>query len=71
MTQTEKYIWLLNTIHQSRSEGISLKEISEKWKDYMSTEKGLDRATFNRWKAGIELQFHVNVCYQTTVCKAV
>lgn len=59
MTQTEKYIWLLNTIHQSRSRGITLKEISDKWQDYMSTEKGLDRATFNRWKAGIELQFHV------------
>ncbi len=61
MTQTEKYIWLLNTIHQSRSRGISLREISNKWRDYMSTEKPLDRATFNRWKAAVELQFHVNI----------
>ncbi|WP_301425223.1 YafY family protein [Bacteroides caecimuris] len=61
MTQTEKYIWLLNTIHQSRSRGISLREISDKWRDYMSTEKPLDRATFNRWKTAVELQFHVNI----------
>ncbi len=61
MTQTEKYIWLLNTIHKSRSRGVTLKEISEKWKDYMSTEKSLDRTTFNRWKEAIELQFHVTI----------
>ena len=61
MTQTEKYIWLLNTIHQSRSRGLSLREISEKWKDYMSTEKPLDRATFNRWKEAIGLQFHIDI----------
>lgn len=61
MTQTEKYIWLLNTIHQSRDRGISLKEISDKWRDYMSTEKPLDRTTFNRWKAAIELQFKIDI----------
>ena len=61
MTQTEKYIWLLNTIHRSRGRGLSLKEISDKWRDYMAKEKPLDRATFNRWKAAIELQFKVDI----------
>ncbi|MCM1450724.1 MAG: WYL domain-containing protein [Clostridium sp.] len=61
MTQTEKYIWLLNTIHQSRSKGLTLREISDKWRDYMSTDKPLDRATFNRWKDAVGLQFHVDI----------
>jgi len=59
MTQTEKYIWLLNTIH--RAGEISLKDLSERWKEYMSTEKPLDRATFNRWKEAIGLQWDVNI----------
>lgn len=60
MTQTEKYIWLLNVIHHSHG-GISLKDISEKWKDYMGTTKDLDRSTFTRWREAIQLQFHVTI----------
>lgn len=59
MTQTEKYIWLLNTIH--RAGAISLKDLSERWKEYMSTDKPLDRATFNRWKEAIGLQWNINI----------
>lgn len=58
MTQTEKYIWLLNTIHNSRV-GLTRREISDKWE--MLTGKPLDRATFMRWKDAVELQFHVNM----------
>ena len=62
MTQTEKYIWLLKTIHDAASRGgISLREIGEKWKDKMSTEKPLDRTTFNRWIEAIGLQFGVTI----------
>lgn len=62
MTQTEKYIWLLKTIHEAASRGgISLREIGEKWKDKMSTEKPLDRTTFNRWIEAIGLQFGVTI----------
>lgn len=58
MTQTEKYIWLLNTILYSRV-GLTRREISDKWE--MKMGKPLDRATFTRWKEAVELQFHVNI----------
>ena len=58
MTQTQKYIWLLNTIHQSGECGISLREISDKWlTDQNYSDKPLDRATFNRWKDAIQEHF--------------
>ena len=60
MTQTQKYIWLLNTIHQSGERGLSLREISDKWKTEQNlSDKPLDRATFNRWKDAIQEQFDV------------
>lgn len=60
MTQTQKYIWLLNTIHRSGERGISLREISDKWlAKHNISDKPLDRATFNRWKDAIQEQFDV------------
>lgn len=62
MTKTEKYIWILKTIHDSKSRGgISLRDISEKWKDKMSTDKPLNRTTFSRWIDEIGLQFGVTI----------
>ena len=62
MTQTQKYIWLLNTIHQSGERGLSRREISDKWlKDQNLSDKPLDRTTFNRWKDAIQEQFHIKI----------
>lgn len=59
MTQTEKYIWLIDTIYKAGK--ISLKELSTRWCDYMglNIDEKLHRATFNRWKDDIYLQFGI------------
>ncbi|MCH5326834.1 MAG: WYL domain-containing protein [Duncaniella sp.] len=64
MTQTEKYIWLINTIHKAKR--ISLADISDQWREYagLNVDEKLSRATFNRWKDDIYLQFGVIISCQ-------
>lgn len=64
MTKTEKYIWLIDTIY--RAKRISLKEISQRWQDYagLNINENLHRATFNRWKDDIYLQFGIIIACQ-------
>lgn len=66
MTQTEKYIWLIDTIY--RAKNISLDDISQQWRDYvgLNAEEKLHRATFNRWKDAILMQFGIEIkCRKT------
>lgn len=53
MTQTEKHIWLIDTIR--RAGRISLEDISAKWQDCedLSGGKPLLRCKFNRWRTAI------------------
>lgn len=64
MTQTEKYIWLIDTIYRAKQ--ISLQEISLRWRDYMglNCDEGLHRASFTRWKDAIFEQFGVIISCQ-------
>ena len=64
MTQTEKYIWLIDTIYKAKK--ISLEEISQQWRDYLglNVDEKLHRATFNRWKDEIYLQFGIMISCQ-------
>lgn len=59
MTQTEKYIWLIDAIY--RGKFVTLEEISAMWRDYagLPVEEKLPRATFNRWKDAIYEQFGI------------
>ena len=59
MTKIEKQIWLIDTIYKAKK--ISLKDISSKWRDYLglNVDEKLHRATFNRWKDEIYLQFGI------------
>lgn len=64
MTQTEKYIWLIDTIYKAKK--ISLEDISQKWRDYvgLNVDEKLHRATFNRWKDEIFMQFGIMISCQ-------
>ena len=64
MTQTEKYIWLIDTIYKAKK--ISLEDISQQWRDYvgLNVDEKLHRATFNRWKDEIFLQFGIMISCQ-------
>ena len=64
MTQTEKYIWLIDTIYKAKK--ISLEDISQQWRDYLglNVDEKLHRATFNRWKDEIYLQFGIIISCQ-------
>ncbi|MCH5221290.1 MAG: WYL domain-containing protein [Muribaculaceae bacterium] len=61
MTQTEKYIWLIDTIYKAKK--ISLEDISQQWRDYagLNADEKLHRATFNRWKDEIFSQFGIMI----------
>lgn len=61
MTQTEKHIWLIETIR--RAGRISLEELSQKWRDNeeLSRGKDLQRCTFNRWRIQIAMQYGVDI----------
>ena len=61
MTQTEKHIWLIDTIR--RAGRISLDDISAKWQDCeeLSGGRPLLRCKFNRWRTAILMQFGVNI----------
>lgn len=64
MIQLQKYIWLIDTIR--RAGKISLEEISTRWErnQELSDHKPLSRATFNRWKDAILLQFGIIISCQ-------
>lgn len=64
MTQIEKYIWLIKTI--SRAGKISFSELSELWERHTDLSYGqpLTRASFNRWKDAILLQFGIDIACQ-------
>ena len=61
MTQKEKYIWLIDTIYRAKE--ITLEELSYKWRDYIggNVDDKLHRATFNRWRDAIYLQFKLDI----------
>ena len=64
MIQLKKYTWLIDTIR--RAGKISFEEISERWernKD-LSDYRPLSRATFNRWKDAIFIQFGIIISCQ-------
>lgn len=50
MTTLEKYIWVVNALYRAGSHGLSLKELSDKWKldESISYGEPLPRQTFNR-----------------------
>lgn len=64
MIQLQKYIWLIDTIR--RAGKISLEDISDKWErnKYLSDDRPLSRATFNRWKDDIFSQFGIIISCQ-------
>ena len=56
-----QYIWLTNIIYHSR-DGISLKEINERWvKTELSEGIPMTRLTFNRYRKAIEEIFDINI----------
>ena len=59
MSQIKKYLWVIKTIH--RAGRITLRELSEKWREEVDLSGGLDlqRQTFDRWKAGIVDMFGI------------
>lgn len=63
MTQTEKYIWLINTIYRAKS--ITLGDISRRWMDYAGIccdpedHHKTFRPKFYRWKDEVYSQFGV------------
>ena len=61
MTQTEKHIWLIDTIN--RAGRISLKNLSEKWEcnEELSCVKPLQICTLNRWRNQILLQYGIEI----------
>lgn len=61
MTQTEKHIWLIDTIRQAGR--ISLENISAKWQncEELSGGKPLLRCKFNRWRTAILMEFGINI----------
>ena len=63
MTTLEKYIWVVNALYRAGSRGLSLKELSDKWKrdDSVSYGEPLPRQTFNRWKDNILMSLGVNI----------
>ena len=63
MTTLEKYIWVVNALYRAGSHGLSLKELSDKWKldESISYGEPLPRQTFNRWKDNILMSLGVNI----------
>ncbi len=54
MSLINKYIWIINTLHQAGERGLSLKELNEKWVEIdISYGEPISRQTFDRWKGGI------------------
>lgn len=63
MTVFEKYIWMLNTLFRAGDQGISLKDINDKWvaDDTVSGGHQLPRQTFDRWKRDILMIFGIDI----------
>lgn len=55
MSILNKYIWVVDTLHQAGERGISLKELNEKWvrNEVLSCGEPIPRQTFDRWKGNI------------------
>lgn len=55
MSILNKYIWVVDTLHQAGERGISLKELNEKWvrNETLSCGEPIPRQTFDRWKGNI------------------
>lgn len=55
MSILNKYIWVVDTLHQAGERGISLKELNEKWvrNEALSCGEPIPRQTFDRWKGNI------------------
>ena len=68
MTQTEKYIWLINTIYRAKC--ITLGDISRRWMDYAGISGDPKdhhqafRPKFYRWKDEIYMQFGIIISCQ-------
>ncbi len=63
MTVFEKYIWVLNSLFRAGDQGISLKDLNDKWvaDDTVSGGQPLPRQTFDRWKRDILMIFGVDI----------
>ncbi|MCH5214571.1 MAG: WYL domain-containing protein [Muribaculaceae bacterium] len=59
MTQTEKYIWVIDTIYRAKQ--LSLSELSARWRADMGLrpDDKINRSTFTRWREDIYSQFGV------------
>ena len=58
-----RYIWLLETISNSRETGITFEEINKKWLRNLSMSNNIDlpKKTFNNHKTAIEEMFEINI----------
>ncbi len=56
-----KYVWVIKTLRNAGDKGISLADLSEKWRNHEDLSRGevLPRQTFNRWKNELEEVFGV------------
>ena len=63
-----KYIWLVDTIYRAGHEGITQKEINERWvKSDLSDGLPIPRKTFNNHRIQIEEIFNINIdCHSGT-----
>ena len=64
-----RYIWLVDTVYQAGSEGITLNELSEKWRDNSRLSKGEEYnwRTFMRHKNDVLKFFGVEIgCHKST-----
>lgn len=61
MNRIQKYVWLIDTIR--RHGRLSFRELSEIYRDDkdMSDDKGLSRATFNRWRDEVLFTFGIEI----------
>ncbi len=71
MSLLNKYIWIINTLHQAGERGLSLKELNEKWqRNDMSYGEPISRQSFDRWKGvildmmGIVIECHLKGGYR-------
>ena len=57
----KRYLWLLNTVNQAGSEGITFTDINRKWRAAYSLSEGEDlpKRTFRNWIEAIETEFEV------------
>ena len=61
MEKSEKCLWIVDTL--LRSNGLSFKEINEKWERFVNYEESLIERTFNRYKEHIANCFGLDIEY--------